>query len=52
MEYPSISILTPTFNRTKWLPLMINNLERLDYPKDKLEWVILDTHDKKESNLG
>jgi len=48
MEYPSISILTPTFNRTKWLPLMINNLQRLDYPKDKLEWVILDTHDKKD----
>ena len=48
MEYPNVSILTPTFNRNKWLPLMINNLQRLDYPKDKLEWVILDTHDKKD----
>ena len=47
MEYPYISIITPVFNRTKWLPLMIYNLETLDYPKDKLEWCVLDTHDNK-----
>ncbi len=44
-DLPFISILTPIFNRTKWLPLMLYNLQNLDYPKDKLEWVILDTHD-------
>jgi len=44
-ELPFISILTPIFNRTKWLPLMLYNLQNLDYPKDKLEWVILDTYD-------
>lgn len=47
MEFPYISICTPLFNRTKWLPLMIFNLQNLDYPKDRLEWSILDTHDKK-----
>lgn len=46
-DFPLISILTPVFNRTKWLPLMLYNLQHLDYPKDKLEWVILDTHDNK-----
>lgn len=47
-DLPCISILTPVFNRTKWLPLMIFNLQNLDYQKDKLEWVILDSHDKKD----
>jgi len=46
-ELPCISILTPIFNRTKWKQLMIFNLVNLDYPKDKLEWVIYDSHDKK-----
>jgi len=48
-EFPYISICTPLFNRTKWLPLMIYNLKNLDYPKDKLEWCVLDTHDKKDN---
>lgn len=48
MELPCISILTPVFNRTKWLPLMIFNLQNLNYPKDKLEWCVLDSHDKKD----
>ena len=47
-EYPYVSICTPLFNRTKWLDLMIYNLKNLDYPKDKLEWCVLDTHDKKD----
>ena len=42
MELPNISIVTPCYNRTKWLRLMIFNLQQQDYPKDKLEWVIDD----------
>ena len=45
MELPKISICTPCFNRTKWLRLMIFNLQQQDYPKDKLEWCILDSKD-------
>jgi hypothetical protein len=45
MEYPAISIVTPCYNRTKWLRLMIFNLQQLDYPKDRLEWCILDSKD-------
>ena len=41
LEY--VSILTPTFNRRRCLPLMIRNIMNFDYPKDKLEWVILDS---------
>lgn len=42
MELPNISIVTPCYNRTKWLNLMLFNLQQQDYPKDKLEWVIDD----------
>ena len=40
---PKVSILTPTFNRRKFLRLMISNIKYFDYPKDKLEWLILDS---------
>ena len=42
MELPCISVVTPCYNRTKWLRLMLFNLQQLDYPKNKLEWVIDD----------
>ena len=44
LEY--VSILTPTFNRKQCLPLMIRNIMDFDYPKDKLEWIILDSFGK------
>ena len=44
LEY--VSILTPTFNRRKCLPLMVKNIMNFDYPKDKLEWIILDSFGK------
>jgi len=47
-EFPKISILTPLYNRNKWLSLMLCNLVNFDYPKDKLEWMILDSKDGDE----
>ena len=47
-EWPKISILTPLYNRNKWLPLMICNLEHFDYPKNQIEWCILDSKDGEE----
>lgn len=47
-EYPKISILTPVYNRNKWLPLMLCNLVNFDYDKNKLEWFILDSKDGDE----
>ena len=38
----NISICTPIFNRNKCKELIINNLNNFDYPKDKLEYIILD----------
>jgi glycosyltransferase involved in cell wall biosynthesis len=42
MDYPNISILTPTYNRSKFLPLFISNLKSQTYPHKKLEVVIYD----------
>ena len=43
--FPKISILTPVYNRNKWLPLMMMNVSNYDYDKNKLEWFILDSKD-------
>ena len=47
-EWPKVSILTPLYNRNKWLPMMIMNIKSFDYDKNKLEWFILDSKDGDE----
>lgn len=39
-----ISILTPTYDRRKFLPIMIENIMSQTYPKHLLEWVICDSY--------
>ena len=46
MEYPNVSILTPTYNRKNFIELCIFNLKNQIYPLDKLEWYLLDDSDK------
>ena len=41
-ELPLISILTPTYNRHKFLPLYLHNLKNQTYPHNKLEVCIDD----------
>ena len=40
----AISLLTPTFNRRQFLDLMILNVSTQSYPKNLIEWVILDSY--------
>ncbi len=42
LELPKVSILTPTFNRSSFSPLAIKNILDTEYPKEKIEWIILD----------
>lgn len=42
VEPVPISILTPTYNRSKFLPLYIDNLIKFNYPKNLIELVIDD----------
>ena len=39
---PGVSIVMPTYNRSKFLPLIKKNLEKMLYDKSKLELCILD----------
>lgn len=39
---PTVSIVTYTENNADYVPLMVRNWESIDYPRNKLEWVIVD----------
>ena len=39
---PFVSICTPTFNRRPFIPYMLKCFEHQTYPKDKMEWIIID----------
>jgi hypothetical protein len=41
-DLPSVSIITPTYNRRNFFNLAVNNFNNFKYPKDKLEWIIVD----------
>jgi glycosyltransferase involved in cell wall biosynthesis len=41
-QLPMVSICTPTFNRRPFFPFVIKCFENQTYPKDKLEWIIID----------
>lgn len=40
-ELPFVSLCTPTFNRRRYIPMIIRCIELQDYPKDKMEWIIV-----------
>ena len=39
---PFVSICTPTFNRRPFIPYIIKCFEHQTYPKDRIEWIIID----------
>ena len=39
---PLVSICTPTFNRRPFIKTLIKCFEHQTYPKDKMEWIIID----------
>lgn len=41
-DLPFVSICTPTFNRRPFWPIAIKCFEEYTYPKDKIEWIIVD----------
>ena len=51
ITYPFVSICTPTFNRRPFIPYMIKCFDRQTYPKDKMEWIIIDDGTDKIEDL-
>ena len=41
-QLPFVSICTPTFNRRPFIPIMIECFNHQTYPKDRMEWIIID----------
>jgi glycosyltransferase involved in cell wall biosynthesis len=39
---PFVSVCTPTFNRRPFFPTIIKCFDNQTYPKDKMEWIIVD----------
>ena len=40
--YPMVSVCTPTFNRRPFIPAMLECFRNQTYPKDRMEWIIVD----------
>jgi glycosyltransferase involved in cell wall biosynthesis len=51
VNLPFITICTPTFNRRPFIPIMIKCFEHQTYPKDKIEWIIVDDGTDKIEDL-
>jgi len=39
---PRVSLCTPTFNRRPFIAQMVDNIMKQDYPKESMEWIIVD----------
>lgn len=50
-NYPFVSVITPTYNRRRFIPTLIQCYENQDYRKDRMEWIILDDGQDKVKDL-
>ncbi len=48
---PLVTICTPTFNRRPFIPMMIKCFQHQTYPKNRIEWLILDDGTDKIEDL-
>ena len=48
---PFVSIITPTFNRRPFIPTMIECFKNQTYPKNRMEWIIVDDGTDKIEDL-
>ena len=50
-NYPFVSVCTPTFNRRPFIEMMFQCFRNQNYPKSKLEWIIIDDGTDKIEDL-
>ena len=48
---PFVSIITPTYNRRKFIPSLITCYLQQTYPLDRMEWIIYDDGDDKVDDI-
>lgn len=49
--YPLVSVCTPTFNRRPFIPMMFECFKNQTYPKNRIEWIIVDDGTDKIKDL-
>ena len=49
--YPFVSVCTPTFNRRPFIKMMFECFRNQTYPKDRIEWIIVDDGTDKIKDL-
>jgi glycosyltransferase involved in cell wall biosynthesis len=49
--HPFVSVITPTYNRRRFIPWLIKCYQEQTYKKDRMEWVILDDGQDKVKDL-
>lgn len=42
VNFPFVSVITPTYNRRRFIPSLIKCFLSQTYPQDRMEWIILD----------
>lgn len=50
-QLPFVSVCTPTFNRRPFIPIMLKCFNSQNYPKDRIEWIIIDDGSDKIEDL-
>ena len=48
---PFVSVCTPTYNRRLFIPSLIINFQNQTYPKELMEWIIIDDGDDSVRDL-
>ncbi len=48
---PFVSVCTPTYNRRMFIPQLIKCFEKQTYPKELMEWIIIDDSDESVEDL-
>jgi hypothetical protein len=51
-DCPPITIVTPTYNRKKLFDIAFHNLLSTDYPRDKIEWIVVEDNEKTPHMVG
>lgn len=49
--FPFVSIVTPTYNRRRFIPWLIQMIEHQEYRRDRMEWIVLDDGQEKVGDL-
>jgi len=50
-DLPLVSIVTPTYNRRRFIPSLIKMVQTQTYPRDRMEWIVFDDGQEEVGDL-